>query len=122
MYVIKVAIKVDNAHHLPFYHGKCANIHGHTWKIIVSLSFEKLNNVGFTVDFSNLKRDLKEMIPDHRDWNDFLRNPTAENIAKYLFDRVKDELKLPISQIEIYESEDSSIIYNESELKNNENL
>jgi 6-pyruvoyltetrahydropterin/6-carboxytetrahydropterin synthase len=115
MYVTKVTIKVDNSHHLPSYHGKCANVHGHTWRIVVSLKYEKPNNFGITVDFANLKRDLKELIPDHRDWNDFVINPTAENIAKYLFDRIKKELELPITFIEVFESDDSSIIYYDSE-------
>ena len=65
MYYLKTEQCFDSAHFLHGYHGKCANIHGHRWKIVATIkSKELLNNQqnnGMIIDFKDLKNDLKKI-------------------------------------------------------------
>lgn len=74
-------------------HHPCARLHGHNYVIEVTLKSAKLNKVGFVRDYGEL-RDIKDFIDetlDHRHLNDVIKgiNPTAENIAKVLYDKFK---------------------------------
>ena len=78
-------------HGLPLEH-PCSRLHGHNYEIIVELRADTLNNVGFVKDYRELD-GLKIYIDDvldHRDLNNVLHfNPTAENIARHLFEEFK---------------------------------
>lgn len=80
----------DAAHFLKNYQGKCARIHGHTWEVEVKVRGKELDQIGMLVDFSMLKKNLKEVVErlDHILINDLLpfqdTNPTAENISAYI--------------------------------------
>ena len=69
----------------------CMRIHGHNYKVIIELQAEKLNKDGFVCDyrkFDPIKKMLDEQF-DHRHLNDFLAfQPSAENIAKHIFEIV----------------------------------
>lgn len=97
MYTIKKEFSFDAAHHLeglPPEH-PCSRLHGHTYTVIMELSSIKLNEVGFVIDYRKLSivKDFIDSALDHKDLNDFLPvNPTAENIAKYIFQLFKKEL------------------------------
>ena len=117
MYVLKTDSSFDSAHFLSGYEGKCKNIHGHRWKVEIEVMSEKLKTDtqlrGMCVDFSTLKSELREETEDldhalimergslrektlealkEENFNikilDF--RPTAENFAKYFFDRFKE--------------------------------
>lgn len=77
----------DAAHRLPDYKGKCASIHGHHWVVEVACS-GNVRGSGMVVDFSELKCFLNWVDErfDHQFLNDFIPVPTAENLAKYIFD------------------------------------
>ncbi len=66
MYIIRVEHSFDSAHFLSGYNGKCSNIHGHRWKVEVEVFNQELvqsgQNKGMVVDFSQLKKDLKEIL------------------------------------------------------------
>jgi 6-pyruvoyltetrahydropterin/6-carboxytetrahydropterin synthase len=83
----------DAAHSLPGYQGKCANLHGHTYKVEMVIT-GPIGEDGFVMDFYKLKEILGTAINDldHRNLNDLLPNPTAEKIAQWIFDRLKKEL------------------------------
>ncbi len=63
MYIIKTEQTFDSAHFLSGYDGKCRNLHGHTWRVIIEVSGDKLaadgSSRGMVLDFSQLKSDLK---------------------------------------------------------------
>ncbi len=84
----------DAAHSLPGYQGKCANLHGHTYKAEVVVEGAVGAN-GFVMDFYDLKRILAAALADldHRCLNDLLQNPTAEMIAQEICRRLKQELE-----------------------------
>ena len=84
----------DAAHSLPGYQGKCANLHGHTYKVEVVIEGLKGEN-GFVMDFFQLKKILNSVLEDfdHSNLNDLLPNPTAENIAELLYQRLRHSLE-----------------------------
>lgn len=80
------------AHFLTKYHGKCENLHGHNYKLEITVKGPVFEN-GLLVDFSILKKIVKEKILnklDHRNLNDFFPNPSAENIAIWIWNELKN--------------------------------
>ena len=82
----------DSCHHLPFHQGKCKNLHGHTYKLEVtiegSLVKEESPEYGMITDFSNIKEIVNRIVVDkydHQDLNNFFLNPTSEVMAKVIF-------------------------------------
>lgn len=91
----------------------CSRLHGHNYVITVHLKSEQLNTVGFVKDYRELdsvKRYIDEQL-DHRHLNDiFPFNPTAENIAKYLYDVFRKDIP-EIYAVEVSETPKTTAIY-----------
>lgn len=89
MYYLKKTIEVAGCHHLDLtYSSKCTGLHGHNWLITVYCKAKELDANGMVIDFARLKELVKEPL-DHKNLNDVLDfNPTAENIARWIVDRV----------------------------------
>jgi 6-pyruvoyltetrahydropterin/6-carboxytetrahydropterin synthase len=106
----------DAAHNLIHYHGKCERLHGHTYKLLVKLEGEP-DKEGMIYDFVELKRIVNERIIDkfdHTYLNDILPQPTAENIAVFVWNELKDILKRDNSrlyEVEVWETKTSGIVY-----------
>lgn len=86
----------DSAHYLTDYHGKCEKLHGHTYRLRVTVSGRVAKN-GMVVDFCDLKSLVKKIVVDkldHASLNDLFRNPSAENIVIWMW----KELKVPVSK------------------------
>lgn len=120
MYEAKVAVYFSSAHYLKEYPGNCARIHGHNWRVIAAVRAEKLDELGFVIDFRELKKHLKEitdeldhsLINDHPHFKEL--NPSSENIAAWIFERLKakiDNERCKLYYIEVAETRDSSIRY-----------
>ncbi|HZD60357.1 MAG TPA: 6-carboxytetrahydropterin synthase QueD [Anaerolineae bacterium] len=112
MFEIYVHETFDAAHFLPDHKGKCANMHGHTWRIELTIQSETLNN-GMVHDFVDVKTTLKAILPDHSLLNDIMPNPTAENLAKYLYAQLKEHVPT-ITKVIVWESATSGAAYFES--------
>ena len=85
----------SSAHQLRGYKGKCENLHGHNYKIEIYARGRELDNIGLLVDFGELKTAADEVVRylDHRNINelppfDVELNPSAENLARYILERV----------------------------------
>lgn len=94
------------SHFLTKYHGKCENLHGHNYKLIITIAGE-VQEDGMVMDFKIIKQIVNEEVIDvidHTHLNDRLDNPSAENLAVWIWDKLKD--KLPLEKIAIYETED----------------
>lgn len=88
------------------YESKCTNLHGHNWIITIYCRSEVLNEDGMVTDFSHIKRLITDEL-DHKNLNDVLPfNPTAENIARWVCDRVPHCFK-----VEVQESEGNTAIF-----------
>lgn len=101
---IGLVSEFDAAHRLPGYEGKCARVHGHTYKVEVVLEGPVDENSGFVLDFFRLKEILNSSIEDldHRYLNDVLPNPTAEIIADHISSRLKSNLEgLPAKLVSV---------------------
>lgn len=102
----------DAAHFLPNYHGKCENLHGHTYKMEVTIEGEPNKEDGMIYDFAQLKELVNKKVVDKLDHsllNDTIKNPSAEFIAMWIWDQLKNDLNL--KQIKVYESPNSYITY-----------
>ncbi|MDD5065586.1 MAG: 6-carboxytetrahydropterin synthase QueD [bacterium] len=99
MYELIIHDYFSSAHNLQGYKGKCENLHGHNWKVEVVIGCRKLNAIGMAVDFKILKKYLKSVLDllDHKYLNEIpyfrKKNPSAENIAEFIYLRLQKPLK-----------------------------
>lgn len=113
--IIEKDFTFDSAHFLPFVPPahKCRRLHGHTYHLRVSLKGSIENEQGWVADFGDLKAAVAPLIEelDHRLLNSIegLENPTAEVIAKYIFERLKKALP-NLYKIKVQETPSSSAV------------
>ena len=139
MYHLKTEAHFDSAHFLAGYNGKCANIHGHCWKLEVEISGEELQSNGekrgMLIDFGDLKKAVRAAADsfDHTliyekgslkaatlaalgdegfSLTEVAFRPTAENLAKYFYDMLTAQ-SLPISRVTVYETPENCAYYEE---------
>ncbi len=118
MHKIKIITHFSAAHFLRGYKGKCENLHGHNWKVEVLASGE-LNSLGMVIDFSDLKKIVNQILGglDHKNLNDLeyfgKYNPSSENIAKYIFEKINNKLDAGcrLEEIRVWETDSSCAIY-----------
>lgn len=108
----------DSAHYLKDYCGKCSNLHGHRFEYELNISWTDPLINGISIDFNEIKALMKSIEDkvDHKCLNNIFQfNPTAENIAKWLYDEVKAILPLQsyCKKVIIWESNDAGIEYSE---------
>ncbi|ACC98191.1 Putative 6-pyruvoyl tetrahydropterin synthase [Elusimicrobium minutum Pei191] len=111
--LLKLKRKFSSAHRLPDYDGECNNLHGHTWVVEFIIEGETKES-GMVEDFKTLKPLLDSVLPDHKYLNDFVQNPTAENMVKYIYDNAAKLLTqrgLKLKQVELWENENASAIF-----------
>ncbi|QEK13454.1 6-carboxytetrahydropterin synthase QueD [Crassaminicella thermophila] len=143
MYLLKAEHSFDSAHFLANYNGKCRNIHGHRWKVEIEVKSESLIRGGqldgMVVDFTDLKRDVKEMVDfyDHaliiqentmreetlkhlmEDGFKIIQvkfRPTAENFAAFFF-HYMEEKGYDVKRASVYETPTNCAAYEKSEGK-----
>jgi 6-pyruvoyltetrahydropterin/6-carboxytetrahydropterin synthase len=101
----------DAAHKLDWHKGKCKNLHGHTYKLGITIK-GKLNKNGVVIDFIDLKKIINNeviKILDHKYLNDIIENPTAENTIVWIWNQLKDKLNL--TKIKLWETPTSYATY-----------
>ncbi len=120
MYQISVRDHFDAAHYLRGYRGKCENIHGHRFEVVITAEAPGLDDIGITYDFTQLKGHLKEVLSrfDHVSLNDtppFDRaNPSSESIAAEIWKDMEGRLQgAPVSlkTVQVWESPDAWVTY-----------
>ncbi len=122
MYEISVEQEFDAAHALRGYEGKCERLHGHRFRVAVTITANKLNEIGLAYDFTLLKKQLGEVIGrfDHTSLNETApfdkMNPSSENIASTVYGEMKKRLAgtpATMSRVEVWESPTSRAEYTE---------
>ena len=108
------------AHQIPDHPGKCRHLHGHNYRVRVFLRAERLDELGMVIDFSHLKRHLKEVVGvfDHRVINEIApfdrQNPTAELLSEHFFrgleGRIADD-RIAVQRVEVWENETSCAVF-----------
>ena len=84
----------ESAHTLPWHQGKCKNLHGHSYKLFVTIE-GMINENGIVMDFGDLKKIVNENIVDlmdHKNLNDIFENPTCENMVQDFLGRLKNKI------------------------------
>jgi len=76
----------EAAHRLPGHPGKCARVHGHSYRVRVVVKGGDILSDGMVIDFHEVKEVIDQL--DHQYLNDFIKNPTAEHIALWLLERI----------------------------------
>lgn len=133
MFRVTQEIEFCYGHRLLNYDGKCKNLHGHNGKAVIVLEAETLDRRGMLVDFSDIKRHVAGWIDANLDHRMILNeadpvvpmlqeqgeplflidaNPTAENIAKLIYDFAKAH-KLPVREVSLWETFKSHATYSE---------
>lgn len=131
MYRVFKDIHFCYGHRLLDYDGKCAHPHGHNGKIVISLESKELDKRGMVRDFGDIKDVVQKWVDEQLDHKMILRkgdalvkilknleepyflmdeNPTAENLAKLIFDFAKSK-KLPVKSVTFWETVSSSATY-----------
>ena len=120
MYEVTVKTGFAAAHQLRLYDGKYENLHGHNWTAQVTVEADELDPIGVGIDFVELKamveKNLSEL--DYHNINEVPpfdeQNPSAENIARWLFLKLKVEVNTNstrIKRVEIFEMEGCGASY-----------
>jgi len=121
-YTLKVITEFASAHTLRDYPGACSRMHGHNWKVELEAIASKLDDVGMGVDFKQMKHIAREVGDrlDHRYLNELEPfteiNPTAENIAAYLYREISKQLNsdtITVSAVTLWETERACVRYSE---------
>ena len=137
MYYLEAEQSFDAAHFLKGYAGKCKNLHGHRWRVVVTVQGETLQaagpETGMLLDFSTLKDALKALTEefDHALLLEegSLRpetlaalkaeafrmvtlpfRTTAENLARYFYERLRQQ-DLPVARVAVYETPTNCAVY-----------
>ncbi len=122
MYELSIETSFASAHQLRGYKGKCEKLHGHNWKVQVSVTAERLNEIDLAMDFHDLKRITREVVSplDHALLNDIFpfteKNPSSENIAKWIYESIKKKINddnIRVSAVTVWESDTASASYYE---------
>jgi 6-pyruvoyltetrahydropterin/6-carboxytetrahydropterin synthase len=121
MYFVTKEFTFDAAHNLVNYHGKCEKLHGHTYRVQITVSGE-VDDEDMVIDFLELKeiarREAIDLL-DHSYLNDIIPQPSAENIARWIFKRIEESLKGPsreLYEIAVWETPTSFVRYREKTL------
>ena len=121
-YQMKILTDFAAAHHLRGYEGPCSRVHGHNWKVEVQVSASKLDEIGMGLDFKFIKQATNKLIDrlDHQNLNELppfdQQNPTAENIAAYLYSELSATLNtnvIRVVSVTLWETDRACVIYTE---------
>ena len=121
MYELSVKSEFEAAHFIKNYPGKCARLHGHNWIVEAVAQGSELNELGILIDFKIFKSELNKVLEafDHQFLNELemfsTKNPTAENIAKKIFDKLSAaEIftgTTKLTAVKVYETPKSCVTY-----------
>jgi 6-pyruvoyltetrahydropterin/6-carboxytetrahydropterin synthase len=118
MFVVTVEGSFSAAHRLAGYQGKCERLHGHNYRIRVSVKAQKLDKQGMVIDFTELKKELEKILEmldhsylnEHEEFSD--GTPTAERIAYYVYCQLKQALPTAqINKVVVYETDKNKAAY-----------
>ncbi|HEV2445874.1 MAG TPA: 6-carboxytetrahydropterin synthase QueD [Candidatus Sulfopaludibacter sp.] len=122
MFEISVEETFSSGHALRGYRGKCENPHGHNYRVRVCLAGPRLNAIGLLYDFKDLKQRIRQETErlDHQYLNDLEPfrdlNPSAENLARFLFERLRGLLQadaeaVEIKSVTVFETDTTAAVY-----------
>ena len=122
MFEVSVEQTFAAGHALRNYKGACENVHGHNFKIQVTIEGQELDQTGMLVDFLDVKQSMRDVIArlDHKFLNDVppfdVKNPSAENIAEYFYEEltsglVSNPVPVRVREVKVWETDIQSATY-----------
>ncbi len=111
--IVRRRFEFEAAHRLPNHPGKCRDLHGHSYKLTVSVDRPVDPESGIAIDFSDMKKVIRcEVIDllDHKYMNDLIDNPTAEVMSVWIWQRLSETLP-GLVEIELHETSKCSVVY-----------
>lgn len=123
MFELSVEVRFSAAHRIEGHAGRCANLHGHNYRVVVTVAGRKLNDQGMVIDFGKLKEICRTATDplDHTYLNDLPAfaetNPTAEALARHIHELVTRGLAdaapgdVRVDGVTVYESDQSCATY-----------
>jgi 6-pyruvoyltetrahydropterin/6-carboxytetrahydropterin synthase len=122
-WILGKEFRFEAAHELPHHDGKCARLHGHSWRGVVYVSGTALHKsgpkAGMLIDYSDIKHFLKPLLDDHLDHyflnkTTGLENPTSEEIARWIFEQLEKQGLAGLLAVRIDETCTSSCVYTQT--------
>jgi 6-pyruvoyltetrahydropterin/6-carboxytetrahydropterin synthase len=110
---VKAAFDFEAAHRLPHHAGKCRELHGHSYHLVVTVDRPVVPESGMAIDFADLKKIVRESVVDpldHTYVNDRIDNPTAEVMARWMWDALREALP-GLAEIELWETRSCAVVY-----------
>jgi 6-pyruvoyltetrahydropterin/6-carboxytetrahydropterin synthase len=120
MYEVTIIQSFSAVHLLSEIGGKCEELHGHNFKVEVTVGSPELNSEGILIDFRLLKKWLKDILDqmDHQHLNDLPffkdKNPSSENIACFLYREMQSKVAdsgIKMLRVKVWESETAAVTY-----------
>ena len=122
MYRLTITSSFAAAHNLVNYQGDCENLHGHNWKVDVTVTARELDKAGLGIDFKLLKKETRDLLQtlDHKYLNQlapFLEaSPSSEQIARHLYGEISRRLNsdnITVQDVTVWESDVARATYYE---------
>jgi 6-pyruvoyltetrahydropterin/6-carboxytetrahydropterin synthase len=117
MFEISTTRRFCAAHQLKLYDGSIEPVHGHNWRVRVTVWAPRLDSIGVVMDFHELERRVDAIVqPWHNrhlnEMPDFAdRNPSAENLAVVVAEGLRLPGRIQLSSVEVWETEDNRAVY-----------
>jgi len=122
MYRLTITTSFAAAHNLVNYQGDCENLHGHNWKVDVTVTARELDKAGLGIDFKLLKRETRELLRtlDHKYLNQLPPfvdvSPSSEQIACHIYGEISKRLNsdnVVVREVTVWESDVARATYYE---------
>jgi 6-pyruvoyltetrahydropterin/6-carboxytetrahydropterin synthase len=110
---IEVDFLFSAAHRLPYYQGKCFRMHGHNYKLRVSLTGTLDPKSGMVYDFGEVQKVVeREVMPqcDHQVLNEIMDNPTAENMIFWMWGKLSTHIP-GLRELRLWETPEYCVVY-----------
>ena len=110
---LRVEFPFAAAHRLPYYDGPCFRMHGHNYRLLVQVEGQPDARTGMILDFVKLQAIVQDAVLercDHHTLNDLMDNPTAENLARWMWVELRPHLP-GLCELELFETDELSVIY-----------
>ena len=110
---VKATFNFEAAHRLPHHPGKCKELHGHSYRLVVTVERPVVPETGMAIDFADLKQIVRCFVVDpldHTYVNDRIDNPTAEVMAAWIWNVLREPLA-GLAEVELWETRSCSVIY-----------
>lgn len=120
MYHLTILTSFAAAHNLLNYKGDCENLHGHNWKVEVTVKTDTLDDAGLGIDFKIIKKNARDImqILDHKYLNELEPfkgiSPSSEHICRFIFDEMIERMSahdVEVEKITVWESDNAYATY-----------